>query len=142
MKFVKFHIVCKNNHFFRTKSEFFWSFELNNLLNWIIFWIESQPTLYFELNNLLNWIFMKQFLNWILNWINFGQNSNIESIWVSDRTNKGRVRKIFLIYFSAILHRNTFSQISGQIFLYNNAQKYFQTNMRQNISLQYCSEIL
>ena len=52
-KIVEFHIVCKNYHFFRTKRDFFWSFELNNLLNWIIYWIESQRFI----------------LNWIIYWI-------------------------------------------------------------------------
>ena len=90
MKFVKFHIVCKNNHFFRTKSEFFWSFELNNLLNWIIFWIESQPTLYFELNNLLNWIFMKQFLN---------SNIELNQFGYPDSCPTPRKKKLFLRQF-------------------------------------------
>ena len=45
-------------------------------------------------------------------------------------------------YFSLILHRNTFIQISGQIFLVGIAAKYFQSNIRKNISLQYCTKIL
>ena len=73
LKFVKFHIVCKNYHFFRTKRDFFWSFELNNLLNWIIYWIESQR---FILNWIIYWIESKWFiLNWIIFWIEFSWNN-------------------------------------------------------------------
>ena len=114
-------------------------------LNWIIFLIEISwkilNLIIFCIDffgKILNWIIVWiEFLWKVLNWIICGQNSNIESIWVSDtpkyhlgNQSFGSDNSIFRLFVQKKLWKNVFFRK-----MYGFIVKVYSTNVKYQIYL-------